>query len=182
MKTILLFVLLASHAQAATLTCWNIFSPRGSTPILRASIDSKVDLSKVVFNLQDKYFESYFMDETGNAGPNWGNQPTRTLSGLKNPQDVLSAELITTGRSPYKGHHQFSFVFGSYSFSSPYHNSQGEYAARLILPRDLSAQALESTRLRDPNERSNGVVILPPPYGAGQGGDNYLRLFCKSDL
>ena len=184
MKHIAFIVLafLAFEAQAATLTCWNIFARRGSAPILRTDIENDTTLVRTNFNLQDKYFADYFIDVTGDAGPVWGNKPTHTKSSLTNPRAELSPSIITSNRSPYKGRHEYNFVFGTYSFTSPYHNTQGEYPARLVLPQSLSKETMAQTRIRDNNERSNAVLILPAAYGVGQGGDNYLRLFCESDL
>jgi hypothetical protein len=162
------------------LACWNIFSKKGSAPILKAKIVQQENLDQVTFNLKDPYFESYFEDSTRSAGEQWGNKPEHRVSKLENPKKVLDAKLITTNRSPYKGNNEYVFKFGRYSFKAPYITQGYDYGARIILPKDLSSATLNSFRIRSAQERSNAVVILSPAQSQNQSGDNFLRMFCVS--
>lgn len=162
------------------LSCWNIYSKKGSRPILRAKIKRKTTLSGVTFDLKSALFEDYFIDKVGDAGENWGHKPEITKSELYNPEEDLKAEEITTARSPYQGNNEYAFELGSYSFKSPYHNRKGTYDVRLILPQDLSNANLKTFRIRTASERSNAVMIYPSFYGSSQSGNNNLKMFCVS--
>ncbi|MBY0517615.1 MAG: hypothetical protein K2P81_11935 [Bacteriovoracaceae bacterium] len=160
----LLFIILTSlsfNSMASTLTCWNIFSSNSNAPILRADITNKVILSKAIFNLNESSFESFFFNKKEEAGATWPGEFTLSQSELTNPKGELSAKILTAARSPYKGNNQYTFNFGTYSIKSPYLVTQGEYEARLILPLNLSKSNLETFRIRDANEKSNSVLILP---------------------
>lgn len=183
MKTVfaILSILFVFSASAETeLTCWNIYSKKGSKPILKAGIQRGTTLTDVTFNLEDEVFSSYFIDKTEDAGELWGHKPKITKSELVNPEGKLKAEEITSNRSPYKGNNEYSFELGSYEFKSPYTNQKGSYTVRLILPPDLSNENLKTFRIRKASERSNAVMIYPPFYDSNQSGDDYLRMFCVS--
>lgn len=174
----LLFVFSAS--AETQLSCWNIYSKKGSKPILKAGIKRGTTLNNVTFDLKSETFANYFIDKTEDSGEQWQHKPKTTKSEIVNPEEDLKAEEITTGRSPYKGNNQYSFELGSYDFKSPYIRQKGTYDARLIMPPDLSNENLKTFRIREASERSNAVMIYPSNYGSDQSGDNYLRMFCVS--
>jgi len=71
-------------------------------------------------------------------------------------------------------------IGGYYYKSRGTSKREGIYGARWILPTRLDNSFLKTFRIRAPGERSNSVVIIPPPAFTSQGGSNYLRLFCVS--
>jgi hypothetical protein len=183
MKALWLIALIAVSQTAfaeTELTCWNMYSKKGSAPILKATITQQVNLENVNLDLKDPLFELYFENKTESAGTNWGNKPQTTLSTLSNPKGVLQASLITTNRSPYKGNNEYSITLGHYSFKAPYITQEWDYTARLILPADLTSKNLADFRIRNKEERSNAVMVYSPASQMHQGGDNYLRMFCTS--
>ncbi len=174
----LLVTFTATTAFAETeLACWNMYAKRGSKPIMKAKIE-KGNVLEATFNVQDEWFKGYFFDEKifGDA---------KKTSELTQPKDALTPEEIITHRSPYVGNNEYTFEFGSYSYTqtigkkSP-DDSTGSYSARLILPPNLSKEFLAKFRIRDEKERSNAVMIMPPPYMGDTDGDLYLRMFCIS--
>lgn len=167
------------------LTCWNIYDKRGAAPVMKASIQGQTDLANVQFDFKNNALTGYFNDRTTEAGPRWPGKTKTEKSMLQNPAAKLVGQVITSNRrATYKGNHSYVFDFGTWSVESPYYNNKGIYDAELILPRDLSSKSLSLFRIRVPSERSNAVVILPPPSsvatGANQSGSNYLRMYCLS--
>jgi hypothetical protein len=88
--------------------------------------------------------------------------------------------VITTNRSPYQGNNVFNVMIGNYWVTGNTVKSSGSYVARLVLPRDLSNKTLQTYHIRNAQERSNAVVIIPPSVSTDQAGENYLRMFCMS--
>ena len=176
------FMISGFAAQGETqIACWGTYSKRGSKPILKATIEDNTKLKNVSLDLKNAIFEGYFIDKNEDAGERWGHKRAITKSELVQPEGTLVPEEITTNRSPYKGNNEYDFILGTYSFTSPYHNISGEYDARLILPKDLSAEHLKAFRFKStPKVRSNAVMIYPSEYDSSQYGSNYLRLFCAS--
>jgi len=186
MKTFLLlslsFATLISTAHAETrLACWNMYAKKNSKPVLTAEIQDNNVLTNLRFDFQgDDFFSGYFTNETKDAGSQWPGQQQTTLSSLENPNSAQTPSEITTNRSPYKGNNEYDFDLGTYSFQSPYMNRKGSYSVRLILPTNLSSDFLQTYRIRTASERSNAVLVIPPPYSSDQGGDSFLRMFCVS--
>lgn len=165
MKRILLLLALffVFQAQAAQLTCRNMFS-RDEASILDLEMSSPESIESLRFELRNQWFSDYLLNLTGDAGPNWQNQPTRTISDLVNPKEKISGKLVRSARSPYKGMNEFKFVLGHYSFRSPYLNTEGEYEARLIINTDLKS----------------AYLILPQAFGSSMSGKNTLKMNCSS--
>jgi hypothetical protein len=182
MKMIICLALFCSFAVFAEseLSCWNLYAQKGSPPILKAKIKDQTTLWDLKFNFKDLWFSNYFIDTTEDSGERWNHEPAKTLSKLEPPAGNFTPVLITSKRSPYEGDNEYVFQLGTYSFTSPYYNTEGKYVARLILPTDLSAEFLKNYRIRIASERSNAVMIIPPGYDTHQGGSNYLRMFCQS--
>ena len=173
----------STTAQAETqLACWNMHAKKGSAPILKANRRDGNALD-IQINLKDEYFTPWIFDNSGV----WDGTGQKTDRGdLAQPEQNLIPEEITTKRSPYVGNNQYSFTIGHEEFKLV--NAEGVttseiekgYGARLILPKDLSSDALKAFRIRTPQERSNAVAILNSSTNMEQGGDNYLRMFCIS--
>ena len=151
------------QAQAEQLTCRNIFS-RDEATILDLEMSSPESIENLRFELRNPWFSEYLLNLTGNAGANWQNQSTKTISDLVNPKDKILGKLVRSVRSPYKGMNEFKFILGHYSFRSPYLNTDGEYEARLIIDTDLKS----------------AYLILPQAFGSSMSGKNTLKMSCNS--
>ncbi len=186
MKLILSLVtlLLSSQAFAVTdIACWNIFSRKGSKPFLTAKIIDGTTLTQVSLNFENPtdFFSSYVFDDKREIERLGKKETIHKHSELIQPTGDLEASEITTNRSPYKGNNEYTFTLGSYFYKTSFGgNHNGKYAARIILPNDLSRENLAKFRIRSATERSNAVMIYSPPYSSSQSGDNYYRMFCVS--
>ena len=174
-----IIVMAIPQAHAGKLSCWNAFASRNAdAAILEIDFSTYTEFTQIHFDLGNDFFADYQQNKIGDAGPNWQNRSTKTISELANPTQVVQGS-ATSGRSPYKGMNEFRFVLGAYSFTSPYLNTNGEYEARLIMPSDLSNEVLATTRLPRGGNRANAVMILPRAFGASESGDTSLRLECR---
>lgn len=182
--SLVLFAALSAPAQNQEIACWNIYSPKGSAPILKAQVGPGATL-RLLFNLGDSYFQTYFFDDkTCSVGG-----CSHDVGSLSQVKEVVAARPIVSSRSSYIGNNEYVFVLGQevYDFVSPSYPAQNRHQittvdARLILPTNLSNAFLKDFHIRNPNERSNAVVVLDPSAKTSQGGDNYLRLYCVSNF
>ena len=186
----LVLVSVAAHGETQ-LACWNIYAKRGSAPILKADIGIGNAL-KISLNLQDSYFEQYIYNEFRD-GSTCTECTSSSVGTVEQFNEVIPAVEITTKRSSYVGNNSYDLVIGKevYTFRElaqpkpgvqPRENEDrvSNFNAKLILPKDLSADALKTSRIRSPQERSNAVMIIDPSPNTDQGGQNYLRMFCVS--
>lgn len=176
MKVLTLALLLASsmaHATTYELACWNMYSKKGSAPILTAEIDAGAStLNQVKLNTADAYFEGYTFNEEKYTD-------YVETSSIKSDLGSITGSLITTKRSPYVGDVEYITAMGEHAWGKKGEEAKSEeYPFRLILPADVSPEALKAFRIRQQDERSNAVVVLRPPSNTDQGGDSFLRMFC----
>jgi len=177
-KTVLVLssVLVPALSQALELSCWNIFAPRGSRPVLTARVGEENRLSNIRLDPADRMLADYVYDDDSLEG--WRG---RFTSQIANPQGEYAATEITSARSSYRGNNEYRVIIGSWTSQLERSEArQGNYGARLILPQDLSSEALRNYRIRSPEERSNAVMVMSAPERINQSGDNYLRMFCSS--
>lgn len=182
-KVLVALCLLGSVAHAETdLACWSIYSKKGDKPLITAKIGDNNELQAQV-NLQAETFTTYFFDNKS-CGVGGCSYHTGKLEQLN---DTLVPSLITTKRSPYVGNNEYAFVLGSYDYkfvdadkTSENQEKHYDVNARLVLPTDLSTNALKAFRIRTNSERSNAVLIMDPSADSHQGGSNYFRLYCVS--
>lgn len=183
--TVLSFVIAVSSQAETTLSCWNIFSPSGSRPIMKAEINEDNVLSRIRFDFSSPYFEGYSFDREEEL-VNWDNQIRHTTSKLIQPRNRPRPTENTSANSPYRGNNEYKIKFGKYTDTWPNIPELNDlsrsffYGARIVLPKDLSNEFLRTYRIRVPEERSNAVMIHSPIPGTQQGS-NYLRMFCKSE-
>lgn len=91
MKTLLfllVFVFNVSVSSAATLKCWDVYSPRGAKPTIVARVLSDQELADFEVNTVEENFTSY----------------------LKAPVGTVTGALIESNRSPYKGNQEFDLA------------------------------------------------------------------------
>ena len=170
----------ASAFAATEIACWNMYSKKGSRPALKARIAADNVLAEARFDFTNEWFQGYEYDDVRDSGGRWDHKQERDFSTLEQPAAELTPERITSNHSPYKGNNEYAVRFGRHGFHSAYYNEDGEYFGRLILPVDLSPEALREYRIRNDNERSNAVMIARAPANSHTGGDVFLRLFCAS--
>ena len=175
MKVFILFTILFSSMAGAEsqIACWNMHAKKGARPTIKADIGKDNNLENIQIDFSGWFFESY--------KTNTKFKDVERLSELSQPPaDGVQPTLNENKRSSYKGNNEYSFVIGRYQYKSRRSKYGGIYEARWILPTNLDRDFLKNYRIRIPEERSNSVVVVPPPAFISQGGDSYLRLFCVS--
>lgn len=158
-KTSVLFAtalaLFALDSSAARLACWDLYSKKGSRPLVTAEIVANDQLTNIkIGTIQTAFGEVV----------------------LENPATEAAGKLITTKRSPYFGGQEFDVTGESIGLI---------FGVRLILPADLSPEALKETVFEAGNlppklaARQNGVLDLAGSF-TRSGGSTYNRMHCTS--
>jgi hypothetical protein len=168
---VLAFALARVATAETSLACWDAYAKKGSRPTLKADIFNNDYLKNISFDFGSKdegIFAPYFSqrEDKGNF----------SLLADPDPANVQANEIITK-HSPYFSNNEFALSLGKWHW----YDEDGTYAARLILPKDLSNENLKDFRFKNrANDRVNGVLIIPPVVASGTGGDTYVKLFCTS--
>lgn len=138
----------ASYASAANLSCYlSYFKTDGNVPFMTAQIDGANKLSNFKFPYKK------YMEQRGAV--------------LADSKGRAVGEVITTGRSPYKGNTRY-FVKG---------------AGDLILPSNLGAKYLDAAIKTGigMGAGENAVIITSFDHGGDGAGDHVsYRMRCRS--
>lgn len=169
-----------AHAETE-LTCWNMYAKKGAAPVLKAQIGEGNALT-ITLNAKDSFFESYvYNDDVMGMVDGQYVSIGRQTETIVSPEGEIAPELLGKRSPVYKGNNSYDLEkIGHHTYDTANYKHEGDLSAQLILPVDLSSDALKDYRIRSQNERSNAVMVLPGPANSNQGGSSYLRMFCVS--
>jgi hypothetical protein len=173
-----------AHAVEDQLLCRHYYYKDWNKPLIEAKIGRGEVLRDVKMNF-NKYWDVYALNESFT----YAGQRVVRGSAVYEPSGELEPQALTNNRSPYnQGRHkdlnnEYTFRIGNWSSKAGNKKAvEGDYMARLILPKDLGSKYLSQYQIRDDGKHpnANSVLIVPPPKFGGQYGDNFYWLECKS--